>query len=285
MINELSLLKLNPETASTKQKIISILSEHFPLSTKEIHSKLVRKYATEISYQGTHKTVQEMVEEKIIEKDSSGYQLGIDWIQKTKKVFEDVEKKYLKKDQINIPRDFSGRIELEYDSLTDLYVSFAELYASRQLVNSSDDTLYGNLEYGWFPFKFKFEHFELLARMILTNRKANCIIRKKTNFGEYIRQEYNRVGMNCIINEANSGLDEDLQIQGDYIIEVKYDTTTKEIIEKYYNKWKNTEDAFKEFGLKEEPKVHATMRITKNREMAEFMRKQLNKAFFKGAEA
>ena len=79
---------------------------------------------------------------------------------------------------------------------------------------------------------------------------------------------------------ADLGLDEDLEIQGDYIIEVKYDTTTKEIIEKYYKKWKNTEDAFKEFGLKEEPKVHATVRITKNPELAKFMKKQIMEKYF-----
>ncbi|MCR4336142.1 MAG: hypothetical protein NUV57_06455, partial [archaeon] len=93
MINELSLLKLNPESASTKQKIIDILSNEWPLSAKSIYDKLQKQYSSEISYQATHKTIQDLETEKIIEKKEKGYQLNLEWVQQSKKSLENVEKK------------------------------------------------------------------------------------------------------------------------------------------------------------------------------------------------
>src|SRR3989344_2615957 len=127
MINELYLLKLNPENASTKQKIISVLGMEWPLTAKQIYERVQREYGANISYQGVHKIIQELEGGKILERAKSGYQLNIDWIQKSKKSLEDVEKRYLQNKKIKIPENFQGSIEIEFDSFTDLCVSGAEL--------------------------------------------------------------------------------------------------------------------------------------------------------------
>ena len=280
MINELYLLKLNPENASSKQKIISILSQEWPLTAKQVFERCQKEYGSAISYQGVHKVVRELEENKVIERAKNGYQLNVEWIQNSKKALEDVEKRYAKQKKILLPKNFSGSIELEFDSMTDFCVSATELYISGQLSRGSNgDTLYGNLEYGWFPLKFRFEHFGLLYKMVLNNPKTYCLIRKKTPFGEYIVREYNRVGINCVQGNDEFAVNEDIGLQGDYIIEVRFDDETKKIIEKCYTKWKNVEDAFKEFGLNDEPKVHVTMRITKNPELASVLRTQFEKVF------
>ena len=284
MINELSLLKLHPENASTKQKIISILSERWPLSAKQIYENMKKHYSTNISYQAIHKMIKELEEEKLVERKDSNYQLNINWIQQSKKTFEYVEKQYLKNNKISIPKDFSGTIEIEWDSFTDLCVMTAELLLSRELAQGSDDPSFiCSLEYGWWALKFKFEQLYLLYEMVLHNPKATNIIRKKTPFGEWIAKQYARVGGISAPVGTNIDIEGDIFVQGDCIIQVEFDKKSKLLIENYYNKWHNLEESFTEFGLKPEPKIHATMRITKNREMAEFMRKQLNRVF-KGKE-
>jgi len=278
VIDELALIKLHPETASTKQKIIDLLSNEYPLPAKSIHSKLQRLYSAEITYQGVHKTLKEMEHEKVIERKKNEYLLSIEWIQKSKKMMERVEQKYLQNQKIVIPEDFSGSIEIEFDSLTDLAVSAAELLMSRQLARNSDDPSFiCTMEYGIWSFKFKFEHLKLLLNMVIANSKPKNIIRKKTPFGEWVRKQYCRVGGISAPTGTKLDINEDLFIQGDCIIEVLYSEETKKIIEHYYTKWKTLDDCYKEFGLKDEPKTHSVMRITKNPEMANFWRNHLTK--------
>ncbi|MFH1895735.1 MAG: hypothetical protein ABIJ74_04150 [archaeon] len=278
MINELALLKFNPEGASTKQKIIDLLSNEYPLTARKIHNKLQKNYSTEISYQGVYKTVKEMEHEKVLEKKKQEYLLSIDWIQKSKKTLETVEKKYLKNNKIVIPEDFSGSITIEFDSITDLAVSMADLMLSRQLARGSDDPSFiCTMEYGLWSFKIRFEHLELLARMVKANPKATNIVRKKTLFGKWVREQYCRVGGASAPLGTKVDIDEDLFVQGNYVIEFKYGQETKKIIECYYDKWKDIRDAYKEFALKDEPKVYVVMRITKNPEMANFWRNHLTK--------
>ncbi|HLC62320.1 MAG TPA: hypothetical protein VJI52_04865 [Candidatus Nanoarchaeia archaeon] len=274
------MLKINPQNAGTKQKIFEVLSEKWPLTAKTIFEAVKKFYASELTYQAVHKTLKEMELEKMVIKKNNGYSLNVDWLQGVKKSIEQVEKRYLENNKIKIPQDFSGSIELEFDSYTDLTVSTAELILSRQLANGPEDKeMICTLEYGWWPFKFRFEHFEILAKMMFKNPDSKNIIRKKTPFGEWIRAQYKKIGAVSAPIGTKLEIDEDIFVLGNCLVEVKFDVASKKIIEHYYSKWKNVEDAFNEFGLKEEPKIHATMRITKNPEMAAFMRKQLESVF------
>ncbi len=185
MIDELALLKLHPETASTKQKIIDLLSNEYPLTAKNIHNRLQKQYSAEITYQGVHKTIKEMETQKIVERKKNGYLLNIEWIQKSKKTMERVEKKYLQNQKIVLPEDFTGSVEIEFDSVTDLGVSMTELLMSKQLSKDSNDPSFiCTMEYGLWSLKVRFEHLALLAKMVTANPKATNIVRKKKHFME-----------------------------------------------------------------------------------------------------
>ncbi|HLC79363.1 MAG TPA: hypothetical protein VJG83_02940 [archaeon] len=280
MISEFHLLKLNPENGSTKNKIISILSSKWPLTAKQIYSELVKEYSGAISYQGVHKIIKDLLGEGVIERKENTYLLNVEWIQKSKRVLENVEKRYLENGKIKIPGDFHNAIQLEFNSVTELSISTAELLLSRQLTrNNNRPDFICTLEYGWWPFKFRFEDFLLLQRMLVQNPKSKNIIRTKTSFGKWIREQYNRIAAVSAPIGSKIDIDEELFVQGDCIIEVRFDEESKKMIEFYYNKWKNIEDIFREFGLKDEPKIRAVMRITKNPQMADFLRKQMEKVF------
>ncbi|MDO8647850.1 MAG: hypothetical protein Q7R70_05570 [Candidatus Diapherotrites archaeon] len=282
MINDISTINFNMELSTTKQKTIDLLSTEWPLSAKKIHERLQKLYALEISYQGVHKTLQEMIEEKIIKKNGNNYLLSIEWIQNTRKMLENVERTYLQNTKITIPKDIQSSIVLEFDSFTEMCVSTAELLLSRQLAKGTNDkTFICTLEYGWWTIKFRFEHMKLLYDMCRVNLNPKNIIRTKTPFGEWIRSQYVATGGVSAPIGTKVDLNEDVFIQGDFIIEVTFTEEAKKIIEHYYNKWKGLNDSLLEFGIKDEPKIHATMRITKNPEMANYLKRQLNKVFEK----
>ncbi len=284
MINELFLLKLNPENASTKQKIISVLGIEWPLTAKQIYERVQKEYAANISYQAVHKVLKELEEANVLGKEKNGYCLSLDWIQKSKKSLEDLEKQYLQNKKIKLPENFYGSIEIEFDNFTDLCISVTELFISGKLKRkNSSNELFAILEYGWWPFKFDFNQFELLFKMVKANPKSVGVIRKRTPFGEWILSQYLKIGASSSIG-VTVDVNEDLILQDNYILEIKFSEETKKSFEHYFNKWKNIEDVFKEFGLRNEPKISATLRITKNPELAAFMRGQLEKVFDKSVQ-
>ncbi len=70
---------------SVRNKIIEILSENWPLKGKQIHNKLQRGYEVSVSYQAVHKQLKQMLEEKILLKNKSGYCINEEWIEKIQK--------------------------------------------------------------------------------------------------------------------------------------------------------------------------------------------------------
>jgi len=64
---------------SSKDLIVSILSEEFPLPLKKIFFEVKRQGAS-ISYQGVHKSLTEMLAQGIIEKDGNKFRLSKKWI-------------------------------------------------------------------------------------------------------------------------------------------------------------------------------------------------------------
>ena len=78
---------------STKNKIVKVLSEVPNISAKQIHHQLQKEFGISHSYQATHKTLQEMVVERILVKNNSFYQVNIDWADNFRKTAEQLAEK------------------------------------------------------------------------------------------------------------------------------------------------------------------------------------------------
>lgn len=77
--------------------IIEVLSSEFPLSTKEIHDRLKRNFAVDMTYQATHKKVFELLSQGVLEKNEKKYQLARNWISDGKSFFGRIGDFYNKK--------------------------------------------------------------------------------------------------------------------------------------------------------------------------------------------
>ena len=79
---------------TTKEQIISLLSEEWPLTAKEIHDKLEKEFYTELSYQATHKMLTEMQENSLLSNINKKFELNPNWVKNQKQFFEKIEAKY-----------------------------------------------------------------------------------------------------------------------------------------------------------------------------------------------
>ena len=82
----------NLSQKSTRGLIINILSNKQPLTAKEIHHSLLKEHTKQISYQATHKTLKEMTEERVLEKEEKGFRINKNWIKNLSDYAKKLEK-------------------------------------------------------------------------------------------------------------------------------------------------------------------------------------------------
>ena len=72
------------KNSSTRDKIIFVLVENPGISTKKICAILKKQYALNVTYQAVHKTLKQMVEQRIITFSQKKYVLDERWINNLK---------------------------------------------------------------------------------------------------------------------------------------------------------------------------------------------------------
>jgi len=94
MTFNVSLIQINGGVNSTKNEIISVLTEKWPLSAKEIYNQAQNKFNLNVSYQAIHKTIKQLEDENILKRDEIGYKLNQEWIDKAKVFSEQLSEAY-----------------------------------------------------------------------------------------------------------------------------------------------------------------------------------------------
>jgi hypothetical protein len=276
--NEL-LSQLTPN--SLKGEIIGALSEESLLTAKQIYSRT--KINKEVSYQAVHKALTELEQIKVIQKEGKSYSINKDWVDNLlKKLTRLKSDKTKKSGEIIVNKNSETPQVFKFKSYSKLCVAMAELLKSRILAKKNDTNFICTLEYGWFPFKFKFGDFLTLGEMMKENPGAINIIRTDTPLGRWIHKQYQKINAACAPIGTKVDIDKDLFIYGDYIIEIKFSDEDKKIINHYFNKIKNLNGMYLEFALQKEPQMDITVTITKNRSLSKLLGNQL-RAIYKEA--
>jgi len=65
----------------TKERIIELLSNNWPLTAKKIYMSLAKEHNLSITYQAVHKSLQELIQNNILEKTKEGYSINKNWVE------------------------------------------------------------------------------------------------------------------------------------------------------------------------------------------------------------
>jgi hypothetical protein len=84
------------EEASTKDIVIEILSEEFPLSIRKIYNIITKNYRKRASYHAVYKAVYELLEDKVLVKKRFEYALNKDYIARLSNFVGKVKLNYLR---------------------------------------------------------------------------------------------------------------------------------------------------------------------------------------------
>ncbi len=105
-------------STSTKDKVISILSRKWPMSTKEIYNALQREYGVEISYQAVHKIISQLQNDDVMIKNGRDLEISREWISKVKKFSNSLDSKY-SNGEIDY-ENFNGSLHLKLNNFVEL---------------------------------------------------------------------------------------------------------------------------------------------------------------------
>ncbi|MBN2422789.1 methyltransferase domain-containing protein [Candidatus Woesearchaeota archaeon] len=115
MTNELFVPDFKLDSSSTKDKIISILSNESQLKTKKIHFLLKKQYGLGVTYQAVHKLIKQLVKQGVLKEENHSYSINEEWI-KELRVFID---KLLVKERDESPKPVQiSKTTIQYDVKT-----------------------------------------------------------------------------------------------------------------------------------------------------------------------
>ena len=83
---------------NTYELTIELLSTKWPLKAKVIYQEV--KQQKQVSYQAIHKTLKQMVKEKVLVKEKQEYKINLEYLTSTRKKWETIEQKYTNKQNI-----------------------------------------------------------------------------------------------------------------------------------------------------------------------------------------
>jgi hypothetical protein len=257
--------------SSSTEAIVQVLSEEWPLSTKETYYRIKRISSIQISYQGIHKKLLELEKEGVIKKEEKKWSINQDWLKQQINFLEEIDNKYLGKSlpltQIDsTPKTHSFRTPME---LARFVIDFA--------LNCENPQKKPTVFKWWslYPtFSLSEEEYKKMKKAILLSN-LYIVGKNTTALDKSFEEEYKKLGANVKIG-IDLPLNPDTLVVGDYVCHIY-------LPEKFRKSWKKYCEAT---GLQKTarfikliPHVYETVDkfnviITKSPEIAEIIRKE-----------
>ena len=243
------LLDIASKHSSTKDLVVSILSEEWPLSAKELFSRVLKQSEHGVSYQAVHKVLLELCGQGVVCRAGHSFELDKNWLEAQKSFFERVNSNYLgSKDRYDLSPDFKGTVKMHFDDYTKFVVTLANILKNRSVVGAGSETGIGILTHAYWPLRFSFDDIYLLKAMVASNEAGYAVIKKDSPLDRWVVKEYLKAGFKkAKIVSTLAYLTEDLFIHGDGIITIHFSDETMEMLDEVYSRVDNISDMFKEF--------------------------------------
>ena len=271
--------QFNLRNASTKEQVIYFLSNEWPLSVKQIYNKVSKESKSGISYQAVHKVIKRLEEDGTVVQNGKDYKLSDDWLFSLKKFSDEVHGRYSKtQGKYEVKPSFEGKIVMHFDDYSNFIVTTANLLEKRVLIGNGPNIGVGIFRHVLWPLRFAFSDFELFIKMTKSIPKTYGLILNDTPLDRWIKQQWLSGGFGGLrLGVVFEGVDGDVIIHGDSIIQVRYSEETKKVVDEAYKRNSNLLDIFKEYFTRSlgKKKTSIDVVLTKNSELAAVMRKQI----------
>lgn len=262
----MSLNLILTKNKSTKEKIVSILSVKFPLTTMEIFNLLKKEHGFNGSYQAVHKVINDLHEEGIIEKNFDGIKLDKNWIEKLTSFTQSVKEKYTHKPAA--PSLNEGTIHLTFSSFLDFakfmvndYYANHEFNPERKPCVCFWNHVYPATGVGDTEYK------NIINFLSYSTHYA--VSRSNTTADDFFSKYVEKLGKKCV-NGVESSVKNDTFVHGDHVMEAFFHPKLAESMDRLYSEVKevNELELEKFFAFVTNSKFKIEVIIFKNKDLA-----------------
>lgn len=262
----ITLPNLGGKATSTKDAIVTILSERWPLTPHEIYEYIARQFNLDVSYQAIHKKVRELAEEGILTSSSRGYCLSRGWISRVKDFANRMDLAYAgKEDSVG----FDANI-LEFRTLSDLYTWALDSLNSDfyDPKHKGSGCSHFNHMWDWMPLYFAKKEFGQIKGA--TKRYYNYIICNSNTLADiWIANFYRKLGWNVKLGVPCAQLC-DVYVPGDTIVHVYFGDVINRTLAETFSKISDIAhlDMEKFYGIACDVKTKIKVTINRDEELA-----------------
>jgi Fe2+ or Zn2+ uptake regulation protein len=270
---------------TTRDSIIELLSSEWPLSAKTIHHRIKRKTEKTVTYQAVHKMLNNLVEQKVVEKEKGAYKLSSVWVNKIKEHIALIDEKYYGKTKnLQLPTELIEPLVLHFTDWTDACMYVAKLLA-KLAEEYPEEPVYALIEHGWWPLRFNFQDYDMIRKLDGHNPGNRVVITSDTPFDKWIGKHYNLI---ChkdakLIVGSKEKAEEDILVRKNIIIQIRSSKETKTFLSEIYNNVHGLTDLFKfHFSNKlHEKKADVQITVSENPVLAKAFKEKINQFFEK----
>jgi len=273
----LSTIPAFSKPSGTKDFVIQILGQEWPLSAKEIFNRVKKLSSQQISYQAVHKALGELLDAKVIEKNEKGYLLSLNWIDSGSQFFSSLHASYTH----NFIKSVEGKT-LEFDTLYAVDKFLIQSLQKLLAVLPPKPVLCLHWNHLWMPLFLSREDYASVKEL---GKFFNGFSLSKGSdpIDKWCADFWNKTGM-----ESKLGIDVastfDLIVVEDFVFEVFYSPEIKQKLNEIYSNTPSVKDLNIDdfFHSVFEKKTSIFVRVIKAPLLAEELRKQ-TLSFFKKA--
>jgi hypothetical protein len=254
---------------SSKNVVVGVLFEEWPLSAKEIFNRVSKLSSKEISYQAIHKIILSLLDEGTISKIENKYLIDINWVKKNQLLFSSLEK-MLSENNSFVQQSIFETV-YEVDKFLVKLCSFLDLKEGEGMVLQ--------WVHFWIPL---FSENEIYKKLKDNIAKSNfySITPNDSPIDEWCVDFWKKIGLKGR-SGIDFGFDLSFLVYKDLIVQVFYPTEIKNKIDSVY---KSTKDPLKLdinnfFNTIFEQKTRIPVLISKNKEVADELRDRIKSYF------
>lgn len=246
---ELSIPEIGESAENVKDRIITILSDEYPLTIMQLFNKIKKNYNLSITYQAVRKAVDSLIRKKILIKDNKLYKIDKEWILETKSFFDSLLLRYEQgKRSIKIIPDFlkENYAVYTFDNLLALDVFWGDVMLNwiNNLKDKEPKEYIACGHYAWWMLINLGRETKIFNDFKENKINSFFLLLKDNNLNQWAVNIYRELDLNSqiFVDESEDEM-MGLNIMGDNIIQVYYDKKILNKLQNFFANYKNINDA------------------------------------------
>lgn len=204
---------------TAKDFVIEILTKDWPLTLKELYYRIKKEFKFSGSYQSVFKSVNELLEKKVLIRRGKTYEINISWIKNLQSFTDIVETNYYaeKKTKEFLNKRKEDVVILNFNSIFDLE-KYLYYFVKNELKKVKNKDVFYSMENLWKVLFYYRAEYNYYLKLMKRGHKFYFLVNGKSEIENYAKEFYKKLGIKVRVNREE--MSTDLIVFNDYYIEI-----------------------------------------------------------------